>query len=172
MEQTTTSERQWKLCDLIDGVNWTALATGKEFIFFPGLDSPGGDYLVVREEAEKACRSTEHCIAYNTNGILKHSLQPPQHWSHWTDDPQHGLYVLDVDYCQLALEQCPSHSLCVRSSPANYSCQCAPPYLSSRDGSCEMPLVKWQSEVRVCCKDINMSLHCCVMILLRQFTCA
>ena len=148
-EQTSASEQQWKLCDLMDGLNWTALVAGREFVFFAGLDSPGGDYLVVTEEAREACLQTDHCIAYNTNGILKHSLQPPHHWVHWSDDPSHGLYVLDIDYCQLSLEQCSTHAHCVRAAPANYSCQCIPPYQVSKTGKCILP-PQLQEEVSPC----------------------
>ena len=148
-EPATASELQWQLCDVMDGLNWTLLAARRQFVFFPGLDSPGGDYLVgTEEEAGKACRSIEHCIAYNTNGVLKHSLLPPHQWVHWTDDPRHGLYVLDIDYCQLGLEQCPAHSHCVKSAPANYSCQCVPPYLPSSEGLCQLPPVQ-SDEVRM-----------------------
>lgn len=148
--QTTSAEQQWKICDHVDNVNWTALIAGRQFVFFQGLDSPGGDYLVGGEEAAEACRTTQHCVAYNTNGILKQSLQPPRKWVHWTDDPHHGLYVLDIDYCQLSLEKCPSHSRCERNGPANYSCQCIAPYhLPGKSGSCEVVAEEHkQQEVR------------------------
>ena len=137
----SASQQDWLLADLIDGVDWPALVEDREFVFFPGMDSPGGDYLIVGEglEVEKACRRTPHCLAYNTNGILKHSLQPPQQWVQWTDTSGHGLYVLDIDYCQMGLEQCPAHSQCDRSAPGNFSCQCVPPYQSSGAGGCAMP---------------------------------
>ena len=137
----TASEQLWQLCDHMDGVDWAATAAGREFVFFQGLDSPGGDYLVVGEgeEAGDVCRHIQHCIAYNTNGILKHSLQPPQRWVRWTEDPSHGLHVLDMDYCQLGQEWCPAHSRCMKTRPANYSCQCIPPHLPSDDGSCQAP---------------------------------
>ena len=139
-DQISASEQEWRLCDDIDGMNWTSVVSGREFVFFPGLDSPGGDYLVVAESGDirRACLETHHCIAYNTNGILKHSLLPPPHWHRWTDDPQHGLYVLDIDYCQLWLETCPTHSHCVKLAPANYSCQCLPNYHTTRTGGCEL----------------------------------
>ena len=64
-----------------------------------GLDSPGGDYMVVEggagnpEWLKEVCSRTHHCVAFNTNGILKQSLLPPYKWTRWTDHPQHGLYV-------------------------------------------------------------------------------
>lgn len=139
-EQPSTSEQDWILSDFIDGVDWKALIEGRDFVFFPRMDSPGGDYLVVGKEVdvEEACRATHHCLAYNTNGILKHSLQPPQQWVQWTDNSEHGLYVLDIDYCQMGLEQCPTNSQCVRSSPGNFSCQCVPPYQPNKAEGCEM----------------------------------
>lgn len=69
------------------------------FFHFQGLDSPGGDYMVVEggagnpERMKEVCSHTHHCVGFNTNGILKHSLLPPYKWSRWTDHPQHGLYV-------------------------------------------------------------------------------
>lgn len=45
------------------------------------------------DRLKAACLSTHHCLAFNTNGILKHSLSPPSKWVQWTDHPQHGLYV-------------------------------------------------------------------------------
>jgi UDP-glucuronate 4-epimerase len=148
--QPSASEQQWRLSDHIDGVDWVGLTGTREFVFFPGLDSPGGDYLVVKEGAdvEEACRRTPHCVAYNTNGILKHSLRPPQHWTHWTDSSDHGLHVLDVDYCQMALEQCPAHAHCLRSAPGNYSCQCVSAYQPSHSGGCE-PSFQQPQEISV-----------------------
>lgn len=67
-------------------------------LLMQGLDSPGGDYLVVEgaggpEGLKEVCERTQHCLAFNTNGILKHSLLPPSKWVRWTNHPQHGLYV-------------------------------------------------------------------------------
>ena len=107
-----------------------------------GLDSPGGDYLLVGTQdvqtLERACRNTQHCLAFNSNGILKQSLHPPHLWVHWTDDPQGGLYVLDVNYCHLAQQQCPTHSSCHGYSPGNYSCKCVSPQVLTTEGRCEM----------------------------------
>ena len=68
------------------------------------MDSPGGDYLVVEggagdvhvERLEEACLSTHHCLGFNTNGILKHSIRPPGEWVRWAGPryTQHGLFVL------------------------------------------------------------------------------
>ena len=48
------------------------------------------------------------CAGFNTNGILKHSLQSPESWKYWTNDPYHGLYILgertaDSSVCMLYL---------------------------------------------------------------------
>ena len=134
-------EQEWKLSDYVDGVDWWELTKEKAFVFFPGIDSPGGDYLFVEggkvEEVTQICRGIQHCLAFNSNGILKHSLRDPRHWVRWTDSPEQGLYVLDVDYCQMGLEQCPTISSCVRSAPGNYSCRCQPPLRMAEDGSCQ-----------------------------------
>lgn len=162
--QISISESEWRLCDVIDGVNWTNVVAGKEFVFFPGLDSPGGDYLVtnINDDIKEACRKTHHCIAYNTNGILKHSLQSPQNWHQWTDDRHHGIYVLDIDYCQLAIEQCPTHSHCVRSAPGNYSCHCLPSYHTTKTGGCDLSLnqQQQQQEEEVCNQTLFLKYMC------------
>ena len=31
---------------------------------------------------------------FNTNGALKSSLMSSAHWYSWTEEPEHGLYVL------------------------------------------------------------------------------
>ena len=149
-DRPSVAQQDWVLSDLIDSVDWPALVEHREFVFFPGLDSPGGDYLFVAEgkDVEEACRRTPHCVAYNTNGILKHSLRPPQQWVQWTESTDHGLYVLDIDYCLMGLEQCPAHSSCVRQAPGNFSCQCNPPYQRSTGGHCQPPSTQ---EVRYVC---------------------
>ncbi|XP_064405544.1 uncharacterized protein LOC135350619 [Halichondria panicea] len=141
------TEEEWILSDQFDGFNWEEVVRGRPFVFFQGLDSPGGDYLVVEgrslEELRDVCLSTRHCLAFNTNGILKDSLRPPSVWGRWAGPqyPQHGLYVLDIDYCSLNLEQCPPHSLCLKNSPGNYSCTCTPPWIPTHDHSCTLDLV-------------------------------
>ena len=148
--QESRLEQEWQLSDHVDGVDWWEQTKDKEFVFFPGLDSPGGDYLLVEggkgQEVAQICRRIQHCLAYNSNSILKHSLLAPRHWVHWTDSPQHGLYVLDVDYCRLGLEQCPTNSSCVRSAPGNYSCQCQSLLHMAEDGSCQSEEQKVEEE--------------------------
>ncbi len=93
------------MSDQFDGFNWEEAVRGRAFVFFQGLDSPGGDYLVVEgrslEELREVCLSTRHCLAFNTNGILKDSLWPPSGWGRWAGPqyPQHGLYVLGDIQC-------------------------------------------------------------------------
>ncbi len=99
------AERDWILSDQFDGINWDETIQGASFEFFQGLDSPGGDYLMVKdhglEELKLACLNTHHCLGFNTNGILKHTLQPPEKWSRWAGqkNSQHGLYVLGEPAC-------------------------------------------------------------------------
>ena len=94
------AEEGWHLSDQFDGFDWEGMIRGGQFVFFQGLDSPGGDYLVVEgrgvERVREACLSTRHCLAFNTNGILKDSLRPPRGWVRWAgpEYPEHGLYVL------------------------------------------------------------------------------
>lgn len=119
----SSTEGVWQLSDQMDGFDWQQFAAGSPFVFFQvsylaslvkrrwltcslagtqGIDSPGGDYLVVEGGAsdvgrlERACSSTHHCLGFNTNGILKHSLRPPESWIRWAGSKhsEHGLYVL------------------------------------------------------------------------------
>lgn len=46
------------------------------------------------ERLESICRETPHCLAFNTNGLLKHTLRRPLKWTRWTEDANKGLYVL------------------------------------------------------------------------------
>ena len=108
-----------------------------------GLDSLGGDYMWVVGGAgdvrklERACRQTRHCLGFNTNGLLKHSLLRPHSWSRWTDQVSSGLYVLDLDYCQLHQHRCPAHSHCHRFSPGNYDCKCISPWTMTSEHTCQ-----------------------------------
>ena len=69
------------------------------------------------EELKEACMNTRRCLGkhieshlkncgrilflfsytgFNTNGILKSSLQWSSRWIRWTDYPLHGLHVLGM----------------------------------------------------------------------------
>jgi lipopolysaccharide biosynthesis glycosyltransferase len=125
-------EDEEKMTDEINGVDWTELKKNAEFVFFPSMDSPGGDYLIAdkfKQDASKlktACMKTRRCLAFNTNGILKSALRWSTKWMQWTDSQTQGLYVLDLDYCSLDEMDCPEHAHCQKLSPANYSCLCEP----------------------------------------------
>ena len=93
------TEKEWILTDQFEGINWKEMIRGKSFEFFEGLDSAGGDYLVAKnynaDELKEACLNTQHCVGFSSNGILKHSLQPPEMWRKYRQkDSKHGLYVL------------------------------------------------------------------------------
>ncbi len=54
------------------------------------VEGGGGDI----QRLEGICRHSHHCLAFNTNGILKYSLSPPPMWRRWTGNKDQGMYVL------------------------------------------------------------------------------
>ena len=64
---------------------------------------------------EKICGNTHHCLAFNSNGILKHSLHRPQKWTNWTRDSDSGLYVLG--------QLIPAANHCVLQTTVPYRCR-------------------------------------------------
>jgi hypothetical protein len=75
----------------------------RKYAFFQGVDSDGGD---IKHESgltdnisglENSCNNTEGCVAFNTNGWIKHSVLPRDQWSNWTDDPNKGFYLLQSE---------------------------------------------------------------------------
>lgn len=55
------------------------------------------------EKLKKICSKLDNCLAFNTNGILKHSLKPPEKWIRWTKDPKRGMYVLGKEPTSILL---------------------------------------------------------------------
>lgn len=72
----------------------------REYEFHQGVDSGGNDISQVADFANNVnslktkCNTTPKCVAFNTNGWLKHTVNPPETWSKWSSDPDKGLYVL------------------------------------------------------------------------------
>lgn len=67
--------------------------------FFSGMDSPGSDIIHLPEyegnvsELKKACNDIPECVAFNTSGYLKGSVDPNK-FKEYTGYPQWaGLYV-------------------------------------------------------------------------------
>jgi hypothetical protein len=69
----------------------------EEFVFFPRYDSFGYDICNRGREVAvlaHACLSHEACMAFNTDGFLKHRLRPKRRWQHHADKAwNEGLYV-------------------------------------------------------------------------------
>lgn len=69
--------------------------------FFQGLDSAGQDLRAIPHLADdptalvNVASTTPDCIAFNTNGFLKHTLAPLRSWIRWTADLCRGMYVRD-----------------------------------------------------------------------------
>jgi hypothetical protein len=67
------------------------------FTFYPGLDSPGNDIANVGRvipEAAKACLETPGAVAFNTDGMVKDRLLPPNEWLPMGNGATNeGLYV-------------------------------------------------------------------------------
>lgn len=134
-EVTLLLEQQAELADYIDNIDQINIKKKHNFIFFQGYDSPGGDHFIIPKSVgnvttiRNICMRSRRCLGFNTNGLVKSSIRPPQYWYQWTKQPHHGLYVLDYDYCSLSEEVCPDHSRCRRHAPGNYSCSCDPGYI-------------------------------------------
>ncbi|ELU17888.1 hypothetical protein CAPTEDRAFT_227995 [Capitella teleta] len=137
-------ELQWEYAaDVLSIHNVTRMKeeSGQRMVFFQGLDSPNGDYLVADkyrgdlEKLKEICIKDPICIAVNTNGLMKRRIADKSTWTLWTNDPQQGLYVFDIDYCSLAAEACPEHARCTRVSAGHFTCVCHPPY-SLIEGEC------------------------------------
>ena len=63
--RTLEEEEKWKLVDAMNGLDWEELARGRGFVYFPGLDSLGGDYLFVQggvAELMEMCRQVHRCV--------------------------------------------------------------------------------------------------------------
>ena len=61
----TPEAEQWLLVDTMNGLEWEELAKGRSFVYFPGLDSQGGDYLFVSggvAQVMEACRQAYRCV--------------------------------------------------------------------------------------------------------------
>ena len=73
--------------------------TGRDYTFNQGVDSTGNDITQAKDYANKVselkskCDDTPKCVGFNTNGWLKHTINPPATWSKWTADPDKGLYI-------------------------------------------------------------------------------
>ena len=87
--------------DYLNGADRLSARSGKEFVFFQGVDSvtKDGDILYISEEVDidkmkEICKSLRSCIAFNTNGYLKRTIQPPSLRPHWSGDLLGGLYIL------------------------------------------------------------------------------
>eukprot|EP00048_Salpingoeca_helianthica_P017821 m.239166 g.239166 ORF g.239166 m.239166 type:complete len:1465 (-) comp22368_c0_seq1:77-4471(-) len=112
---------------------------GHSIGFFPGLN-------VFQLQAE--CLRHPKCVAFTSNGFLKHSLPLARDWS---TSPLVTLYVADIDHCALQTEGCFEHSTCVKTRPGQHDCMCVAPYRlvntagratagAARSWECHLPL--------------------------------
>jgi len=69
----------------------------EDLLFYPGLDSEGGDLRCVGRQTFSELRAChlgdDRSVAFNSQGWLKKELQPPGRWRRWTSSPTRGLYV-------------------------------------------------------------------------------
>ncbi|GBG61862.1 hypothetical protein CBR_g23815 [Chara braunii] len=84
----SASEGMWVKKTALDSLEW---------VFVPFFDSDGNDISRVAgtpaERRAVAVSLREKCVAYNTNGWMKHTLLPRDKWYKWTDNEREGLYV-------------------------------------------------------------------------------
>jgi hypothetical protein len=111
---------------------WINLKHSADFVFFQGVDSPGGDYIFAEQHKgnidalKRMCMDIKPCLAFHTNGVLKSSVQWGTEWIPKMGSAEEGLHVLDVDYCSKGINDCPEYSYCRRLGAGNYSCVCEP----------------------------------------------
>ncbi len=106
------------------------------YVFFAGLDSPGGDFLYAEEAAKlpagaernaalrAICDRTVSCLGFNSNGFIKDSIAPPTTWQRFSNRKEDGLYVLDADYCNARSAGCATGARCKRRGAGIYACAC------------------------------------------------
>jgi hypothetical protein len=74
----------------------------RRWIFVQGLDSGGGDIGNFgggrpSDEMIAQADSLDGCIAFNTNGWFKNVLLPRDQWSRFSDNPNEGMWILDIE---------------------------------------------------------------------------
>ena len=78
----------------------------RDYLYHSGWDSYGNDITRVTTlqnnvpALKQRCDKTPKCVAFNTNGWLKHALLPENEWMNWTTDPKKGMYVVKPSVCQ------------------------------------------------------------------------
>ncbi|CAH1777556.1 unnamed protein product, partial [Owenia fusiformis] len=120
------------MAEFFGPINFGRFKQNAEFVFFEGVQSPGGDFMVApdlsgsNESLKKACLEMEICLAFTTEGVFKKSVSPPQNWKQAPQghSPGTGLFILDLDYCTLNNFNCPNNSSCQQVEPAVYNCTC------------------------------------------------
>lgn len=79
--------------------------TACDYDFAQGVDSGGNDIKNVGalplDQLKKICDTTAGCKGFNNNGWLKHTLNPQNTWSKWTDEAGKGFYYKRNPACQV-----------------------------------------------------------------------
>jgi predicted component of type VI protein secretion system len=72
---------------------------GPTYTFHQGMDYIGQDIHLRNDLANNIqglkahCNELPNCIAFNTNGWMKHKIVPTSDWYKWTSDSSKGLYT-------------------------------------------------------------------------------
>ncbi|XP_078683220.1 uncharacterized protein LOC144917259 [Branchiostoma floridae x Branchiostoma belcheri] len=137
--------RRDSLISVFNGINLQDMKTAAQFVFFQGMDSLGGDFMVAEQfrgqpkQLQSICLDIPQCIGFNSNGMLKMSMSRPSGWIRWSNKDSDGLYLLDLNYCELDLELCPEGSLCQRHAPGVYQCTCQTPLVMVNNQCVQVP---------------------------------
>ena len=87
------------ICDDMSlSVSWDYDDMGN-YSFVQGKDSSGNDIEnywfegITIDQMKSRCDANEQCLGFNSNGWMKHHLNPENTWNHWTTDPNKGFYI-------------------------------------------------------------------------------
>lgn len=86
-----------------------AIPTEEGYTFAQGQDSSGNDIIPPSPltgktvpQLKEACNAIADCVGFNNNGWLKNKLKAPPLWSHWSNDPNKGLYYKESALPQIS----------------------------------------------------------------------
>jgi hypothetical protein len=96
MKSTDPAEQDKAVSDCL-GIQYYRPPPEDSYTFHQGMDSGGNDIgkgpANDIAKLKSMCDANPSCKGFNTNGWIKHTLQPQSYWSKWTSDADKGTYV-------------------------------------------------------------------------------